>query len=1248
MKKKKRLHVTHHKLYTLILLLFTSFSAGAQLPELVVQKGNDDSINCIASAENAKSFLTVCSAESTVKIWEANSGRLLKTIAANAKNASYSADGSHILLDETNQFAVYDALNDSILFFVSRGAQRFSSVSFANNGSWLVASGIDPVVEIKRTKDGATIRTINTKHGKVLSAQLSPDNMHLVTFSEDSTVCMINITNDSTLYELHFPGFMVQNFSFSKTGRYAVINMISPVYYQSEKKVLVETLTGKQIQVEGNLFDISPDEKFLLAERASGGMDMGGTSVYGRDIFNDSNFLGVPFTNFSALGLRGTYSNDGSFFSVWNQYFVSVFDSRNFERTATYRGDSVDYFVAARDGAPNPDNPAITSVSFNSDSKKILFGSATGKVKEMSTLPGSNSIYEIENPFNAIVDAQYIPMHESIFTKAADNLGIVWNMANATVEYVKDLTYFCDLGFDDSIGTTQSQYRRKATFNNTGAFFITKSEVGSTVWRTKNFEKILSTTGYTNDVNTDLFAVSPDGNFVCNIEEEYNGEFKGINIFSANTKDGLPKKIDSIASNEGILVPKNIYFKGDSHHVIELFQSQNLQHPFLLKAIQFKNGVNILAIHPYMRLVDSFGNAIDEGLHSSFSTKLKCYIISNNDSIYLISSSGKIIKRTSIQLQQPQLLDELEFDPEAKYIFIKDAADKKIYAINVETGKPVYFLDNADTSFASISFSSDHKRFILLSDDKTKVSVYNANTGDHITGFKGHTPQLFSAVFSPDGKFILCCAQDGSYEKRDGLTGKLRYTFFLFKDRDYAIILPEGYYYASSRSDVKYLNFRLNNRLYNFSQFDLQFNRPDKILQALGSTDTVLMQAYHSAWIKRITKSGFKEADFTNSTLHVPDVNLQNKETLPAVTSEKNITLSFSLADSAYKIIAYTIYVNDVPIDKMNGTELDEPSNNTIVDETVALDSGINKIEISCINEKGAESRRETFYINYQPAQPQVSKTWFIGIGINYYSKHGFLSNLSYCVKDIRDLVTAFNVKYNNIFIDTLMNDDASKKNVLALKKRLMQTNTQDRVIISFSGHGLSYDDEFYFATSATDPQSPVAQSISYADMEYLLDGIPARKKLLLIDACHSGESDPDETAGGMIMTGMMHPVTVSQINEHQNNSSVEIIDAKSDPAADSLKAFNIFGIMKAAFVDLRKNNGAIVIAASQSDQQAQETRQFENGVFTSCLLDQLKTNNTLGVSELLKRMNNCVAEKTTGQQPAGRQELAESDWRLW
>ncbi len=1246
--KRKALNLV--LLFTIVLL-----KAHAQQPELVVQKGNADSINCIQYSPDGKSFLTVCSAESTVKIWEAASGRLLKTIAATAKGASYSEDGSRILLEETNQFSVYDALNDSLLFYVNRGAENFPVVSFANKGLWLVAAGVDAAIDIKHSADNILIQKINTKHSKVLSAQLSPDNKHLITFSEDSTVSMINITNDSTLYEFHFPGFIVQNFAFSKTGKYAVIKMISPYYYEVEKNVLAEVATGKQINYEGKIFDILPDEKFLLAERPLSGMNMGATSVYEREIFNDTAFLEIPFSNFSGLNLRAAYSKDGNFFLVWNQFFVSAFNSSNLERTATYHGDSVDNFVSDHEDLLNPDNPPVISVSFNADGKKILIGLATGRIKEMSTLAGSNNIHEIENPFNAIVDAQYIPAHATVFTKAADNLGIAWNIENATVQYSNDLTYFSlDSSYNDSVGATQSKYRTAAAFNADGSFFIIGSEIGAALWRTDNFKRLLSSGTYTNATGKHFFTASDNGKLVCSIDDDFmDAEFKGIHIFLNSNKDGLPKEIHRIAfgsffSNvQGYAVPANgIYFKGDSHHALALFQTQTQQAPFLLKTFQFKDSISVLGISPYQYTVkgsDGFDSTIDVSLDYAYSTKLHCYIICTGDTIYRINPAGKVIKKTSIQLKEPQLFYPLGFDPAAKYIFIQDA-DEKIHAVNIETGKSIYYLKSEDPFFTSISFSADNKRFILLNEDKTRVSVFDATTGNTLFSFKGHTPQLFNAVFSPDGKFILCCAQDGSYEKRDGATGKLIYSFFLFKNRDYAIISPEGYYYASSRSDVKYLNFRLNNKLYNFSQFDLQFNRPDKILAALGSTDTALLHAYYAAWLKRITKAGFAAADFSGTGLHVPDVDLQNKEALPAVTAERAIKIPLHLWDSLYKVTAYTIYINDVPVNGTNGTKLQQPSNSISLQPAITLDSGINKIEISCINEMGVESRKEIFYITCQPERLQLSKTWFIGIGINHYSQHGYLPNLSFCVKDIRDLAAACTTKYSNVETDTLLNDDATKENILALKKRLLQTGIDDRVIVSFNGHGMTFNDAFYFATPATNPQSPSEEGISYAEMQNLLDSIPARKKLLLIDACHSGEGDADEVNGGIITTGMTYKKDTAG-GVPRGTGSVEIIDVKAD---DDKKTFNIFGMMKSAFIDLRRNNGAVVIAASQSYQQAQENSQYENGLFTSCLLDEMNAHRTLKVSELLKNISQNMLTKAKGQQPAGRQELSESDWVLW
>ncbi len=67
-------------------------------------------------------------------------------------------------------------------------------------------------------------------------------------------------------------------------------------------------------------------------------------------------------------------------------------------------------------------------------------------------------------------------------------------------------------------------------------------------------------------------------------------------------------------------------------------------------------------------------------------------------------------------------------------------------------------------------------------------------------------------------------------------------------------------------------------------------------------------------------------------------------------------------------------------------------------------------------------------------------------------------------------------------------------------------------MIISYSGHGLlSKDYDYYLSTYNVNFQMPEENGLAYDELENLLDSIPARKKLMLIDACHSGEVDKEE-----------------------------------------------------------------------------------------------------------------------------------------
>ncbi|MEX6686550.1 caspase family protein [Danxiaibacter flavus] len=568
---------------------------------------------------------------------------------------------------------------------------------------------------------------------------------------------------------------------------------------------------------------------------------------------------------------------------------------------------------------------------------------------------------------------------------------------------------------------------------------------------------------------------------------------------------------------------------------------------------------------------------------------------------------------------------------------------------------PVEFKAEKIGNISKFFISPNKKLACILSDPlfalgAHSVRVVNAKSGAPLYNLKMNTAGVVNgAVYTPDSKYVYTWCESGTLTKWNLANGQEVFTMVFFKDHDYAIILPEGYYFISSRTDAKYLNFKLNNKLYNFSQFDLQFNRPDKVLQAIGSNDKRLIDEYYKAWQGRIKKNGFTEKDFNSSTLHVPSI-LVNTTNIQPFTATQQLTLAFTISDSLYNIRSYNVFINDVPLNGISGKQLVNASHSANIIQTVLLSEGMNKIEINCTNENAVVSRKEALYVTYKPEKQSTAKTYFIGIGINNYSAHSSFVDLSYCLKDIRDLSGALKQKYNeNMITDTLMNEAATKENILALKQKLMNTTVDDRVIISFSGHGMvdpEHPDDFYFVTGNTDVHNPSANGISYAQLEELLDSIPARKKLMLLDACHSGESDGSANNSVKNIPGTKKG---SDDNDKNNAGSIEILDVveNNDPSHSS--STDIFKLMKEAFVDIRRNNGAYVLSAAQSNESAGEGGGITNGWFTSCIIAQVQQYSSMSINELSTKVNQCVSAKSGGSQNTdNRQELAEFNWLLW
>jgi hypothetical protein len=322
-----------------------------------------------------------------------------------------------------------------------------------------------------------------------------------------------------------------------------------------------------------------------------------------------------------------------------------------------------------------------------------------------------------------------------------------------------------------------------------------------------------------------------------------------------------------------------------------------------------------------------------------------------------------------------------------------------------------------------------------------------------------------------------------------------------------------------------------------------------------------------------------------------------------------------------------------VPVFGQKGINIRSDSSNTFEKRVyVNLSEGENKIETAVLNVNGMESFRIPLFVSLIPKKKNNEKYYFIGIGIDKYHQAGH--DLKYSAKDIRDLAKALKQKHrSNISIDTLFNEQVTRENILFLKKKLLNTNVNDKVIISFSGHGLlDKNFDYYLATHTIDFDNPSLDGLPYEDLEWLLDSIPARKKLLMLDACHSGEVDKDEL---MAMNSVLPEGT---------RGLKLAYDYKP-----TLGMKNSFELMQDIFANVNRGTGATVISAAGGTQFAREYGELKNGVFTFSILELMKKQPEITVSELKTKVGNRVLELTNGlQKPTSRTENIEFDWRVW
>ena len=151
-------------------------------------------------------------------------------------------------------------------------------------------------------------------------------------------------------------------------------------------------------------------------------------------------------------------------------------------------------------------------------------------------------------------------------------------------------------------------------------------------------------------------------------------------------------------------------------------------------------------------------------------------------------------------------------------------------------------------------------------------------------------------------------------------------------------------------------------------------------------------------------------------------------------------------------------------------------------------------------------------------ADPSSGRRTAILIGTDTYSDPG-LEDLRFAAKDAEDLARVLRDPARGGFssVKVLSEADRTSFGIMAALRRWKRgLGPEDTALVYFSGHGMRWIDErnrsrVFLAAADTNRSDPLNTAIPVEAVQQFVESLPARRKVLIIDSCFTGDGKVDD-----------------------------------------------------------------------------------------------------------------------------------------
>ena len=503
-------------------------------PELVFNVGHAGRLNHECYSPDGK-YIASCSNDKTIKIWEVETGRCVRTLlghTASVTSVSYSSDSKYLASSsEDGTIKIWEIeASKCINTIITMYASRFSIITYSPDDQYIASCSYgncskekDFHIFIWDIETGRPIREFEGHTWEVYYLKYSSDGRYLASGSWDQTIKIWDVVSDRCIKTFDCTG-NIYSLVYSSDNKYLTVKF-SHEYEEGKTEYIVQVW-----DVENNLC----------------------TKILKEEENQIPDFINTIKTNVSSINSI-FYSPNGDHIVLGDMdRKVKIFDVRT--------GKMIKNLTGHRSG--------VYSVTYSSDGKYIASGS--GWLMEENTYDSTIKIWDVDNEkciktfecgTNGVGSIAY--RHDGKYIASAPYSLQIWEVKNEKCigvlrEYLKD----------------DYDYEKYVLYSHNDKYLAVGLDKGLvSIWdgNTNNFIKTLTTGSERSQILSSL-AFSPDDKYLAIACDVYKDDSYISNIFICDVETGV--FVNTFESDSPI---KSIIYSPDGDNIIGGYEDNTVR-----------------------------------------------------------------------------------------------------------------------------------------------------------------------------------------------------------------------------------------------------------------------------------------------------------------------------------------------------------------------------------------------------------------------------------------------------------------------------------------------------------------------------------------------------------------------------------------------------------------------------------------------------------------------------------------------